>query len=133
MFEEIGGFIGYVIIVLYALTILNYFVKLINKKFREQIKKNVTFHKIFTKVMRFLIKQHKLFGVLTIAAILLHFYLQYNRIGLSITGVIAAGVMLLQVLLGIYGSKMKKRSHVWLIAHRSIAVLLAVTILIHIL
>ncbi|HWT76969.1 MAG TPA: hypothetical protein VN258_19895 [Mobilitalea sp.] len=133
MLENLGGFFGYLIILLYILTILNYFVKLINRKYKEQIKKNERFHQIFTKVMRFLVKQHKLFGLLTIVFILLHFLIQFNRFGLSITGAIAAGVMLLQVALGIYGSKAKKKSKAWLYVHRAIAVILAVTILIHIL
>jgi hypothetical protein len=130
---ELGEFLGFMIIVCYAMTILNYFVKFINRKYRDTLKKNENFYKVYTKVMKFIIKSHKLFGFLTIAFILFHFYIQFTRIELSITGVIAAGIMLLQVLLGVYGWKVKKKGRTWLYVHRSIAAVLLITILIHIL
>lgn len=132
MAGELGEFFGGFIIFLYALTVLNYIVKFINKKFRDKLVKNQKFYQLFLKLMKFIIKHHKLFGVLTVVFILLHFALQFIQYGLSITGVIAAFIMLLQVVLGIYGFKMKKRSKPWLIAHRLIAVLLLIVIIIHV-
>jgi uncharacterized membrane protein len=133
MFDDLGGFFGGIIVVLYFLSILNYVVKFINKKFRTKLMKNEKLYQAFTKFMKFIIKKHKLFGMLTVAFILLHFSIQFTRYGFSITGAIAATVLLLQVGLGIYGSKMKKRSKLWLNLHRSIAVLLLIVIGIHIL
>jgi len=52
--------------------------------------------------------------------------------GLSITGAVAASIEVLQILLGIYGSKVKKKGKYWLMAHRTIAVMLLIAILIHI-
>lgn len=130
---ELGELLGILIIVCYAVTVLNYFVKFIHRKYRETLKKNEGFYKVYTTVMKFLVKSHKVFGFLTIAFILLHFYIQFTYIELSITGLIAAGIMLLQVLLGIYGWKVKKKGRTWLYIHRSIAAVLLIAILIHIL
>ncbi len=93
--------------------------------------KNEKLYSAFTKIMKFIVKNHKIFGLLTIIFILLHFLIQFNLYGLRISGVIAAGIMLLQVGLGIYGSKAKKRGKAWLFLHRSIAVVLMIAIIVH--
>jgi len=131
MLYQLGGPLGIIIIVLYGLTILNYFVKLIFKNYRKQLSKYPKFLKIYTVVMKLIVKYHKLFGLLTILFLLAHFLLQFSIFGLSITGTIAAGTMLLQIALGIYGSKVKKRSKIWLYSHRSIAVMLLIAIVVH--
>jgi hypothetical protein len=115
MLNELGEFFGNIIIFLYILTVLNYFVKLINNKYRKIIVKN-----------------HKLFGYLTVIFILLHFAIQFSQHGLNNTGVIAAGILLLQVGIGIYGSKAKKRGRTWLMIHRTITVVLLIAIAVHI-
>lgn len=130
--KELGNFFGNIIIFLYVLTILNYVLKFINKKYSYLLKKNDKLHSIYIKIMKFIIKNHKLFGILTVFFILSHFYIQFTTKGLSITGIIAATIMFIQVLLGIYGSKTKNKNKTWLILHRSIAVILFIAILIHI-
>lgn len=131
MIGKLGEFFGELIVILYLLTILNYFVKLINRKYRNKIMQNKKLFSVFTKAMRFIVKNHKLFGLSTIIFILLHFFVQFSQYGLRISGVVAAGIMILQIGLGIYGSKVKKRGKVWLYLHRSIAVILAVAIMVH--
>ncbi|MCR3954820.1 MAG: hypothetical protein NUK57_00895 [Gudongella sp.] len=130
--EDFGEILGYAIIFFYSLTILNYIVKLANKKFKTQIRRNKTFADNYMKMMRFIVKNHRYFGFLAILFLLLHFSVQFLTHGLSITGIIAAAVMVLQVVLGIYGHKAKKRGKTWLTIHRSIAVLLLIAIAIHI-
>jgi hypothetical protein len=132
MFRELGGFFGNIIVILYLLTILNFFVKYINKNYRKVLMKNEKIYQAFTKLMKFTIKRHKLFGILTVVFILLHFILQFTQFGLNIPGVIAALIMFVQVGFGIYGSKKKKRGKSWLWAHRIIAVILMIAILIHV-
>jgi hypothetical protein len=132
MLKQLGEFMGTIIVILYSLTILNYIVKFINKKYRTQLMKNEVLYKYFMTLMKFVIQKHKLFGLLTILFILLHFTIQFNQYGLNIPGVIAACIMLLQVGLGIYGSITKKRSKPWLMVHRTIATVLLITIIIHV-
>ncbi|WP_320127452.1 hypothetical protein [uncultured Sphaerochaeta sp.] len=131
MQQEIGEFFGVLIIVLYVLTVLNFLVKWINKKYGPSMKTNEKGYALYKGFMRFIIKNHKLFGLLTIIFLLTHFFIQFNTYGISITGLVAAGILILQILLGIYGAKAKKKGKTWLIIHRSIAVILFITILIH--
>jgi hypothetical protein len=132
MLYQLGALFGYIIIVLYVFTILNFFFKLVFKKCRKQLAKNQSVYKLYTKLMKVFVKYHKWFGLLTILFILAHFFVQFTQLYLSIPGVIAAGTMILQIGLGIYGSKAKKRGKIWLISHRSIAVLLLIAIVVHI-
>jgi len=132
MIYEIGEFLGVTIIILYVLTVLNYVVKLINKKFRTVLKKNETVFKIFGFLMKIIVKNHRLFGIGTVVALLAHFAVQFSWYGVKITGAIAAFIMILQVGLGIYGFKTQKRGGLWLLTHRLISVALLIAILIHI-
>lgn len=81
--------------------------------------------------MKLIVKNHKLFGLLTILFILAHFFLQFSQYGLSVLGTIAAGAMILQIVHGIYGSKVKKRSKIWLVSHRALAAVILIAIVIH--
>lgn len=132
MIYQLGRLLGSAIVVLYGLTVMNYVVKFINKKFRNTLKKNPTFFKGYNIFVKIIVKNHPLFGLLTILVLLSHFLIQFNYYGLNISGAIAAGIMILQVALGIYGSKTKKRGGTWLTMHRTIAVILLIAILIHI-
>jgi hypothetical protein len=130
--EDLGEFLGGAIIFFYSLTILNYIVKFVNKKFKKQINKNKTFAANYMKFMRFIVKNHRYFGFLAVLFLALHFTIQFMAHGLSITGAFAASIMILQIFLGIYGFKVKKKGKYWLITHRTIAVMLLIAILIHI-
>jgi Cytochrome oxidase assembly protein. len=130
--EELGGFFGDLIILFYALAVLNFCFKYLNRNFRDKLKKNEDFYKVFMKILKIFVKYHRYFGGATIIMILVHFYLQFIRFGISVTGCFAAGIMILQILLGIYGQVKKPKGKVWIMLHRGIAVLLLITILIHI-
>lgn len=130
--EDLGEFLGGAIIALYTLTLLNFFVKWIHKKFRPLLKKNDLIYKAFSFVMKRIVKYHKWFGLSTILVLLLHFLVQFTLYGLSLTGALAASVLILQVLLGVYGQLKKKRGKLWLGLHRGVAVLLMATIYLHV-
>lgn len=133
MFGELGEFLGWLIIISFILTTLNYVVKVVNKKYGKMISKYPILKKGYGMFMKIIVRKHKLFGFLTIVFILTHFLLQFSKFGLSVTGLLAALVMLLQVLMGIYGAYIyKKRLGAWFIAHRLIAVILIFVIGIHI-
>ena len=129
---ELGEFLGFLVIFFYALALLNFCLKYLNRKWKEKLKKNEEFYKNYMKVLKFFMKYHMYFGGATILMILAHFFVQFSQYGLSITGCIAAGTMLLQICLGVYGQFKKSKGKVWLFIHRGIAVLLLVTILIHV-
>lgn len=132
MNETIGAFFGWVIVISYILTIMNYVMKAVNKKWGKVIRKNEKLKGPWQFLLTFVVKNHKLFGIITIIGILVHFYIQYNRWGFVISGVIAAGLMILQAGLGGYGFyKKKSRKGLWLIVHRIIALLLFVAIAYH--
>lgn len=130
--EDLGELLGGAIIFFYSLTILNYVVKFVNKKFKKQINKNKTFAANYMKFMRFIVKNHRYFGFLAVLFLVLHFLIQFTTYGLSITGAIAASIMILQIILGIYGFKVKKKGKSWLMIHRTVAAMILIAILIHI-
>ena len=128
-----GEFLGLLIILCYALTISKYILKLITKYFGERLSKYKKFYELYRKLNMFVTKYHKIFGLLTIIFILIHFIVQFSTIGLSITGLIAALLMLFQVILGIYGVITKKINNTWKLLHKIISLIILMAILIHIL
>lgn len=84
MFEEIGEFLGGLIIFFYSLTILNFVVKFILRKYGLKIKKYPKFHTFYLKLTKIIVRYHKLFGFLTIISILSHFLIQLTNERLSI-------------------------------------------------
>jgi len=130
--EETGEFFGTLTMLLYFLAILIYLVKFVNYNYSATLTKNPKLHNNFIKFMKFIVQRHKLFGVLTVSFLLLHFLIQFGRYGLNITGIIAAAIMLLQVGLGIYGDKALTRGGTWLSMHRIIAFLLLIAIGLHV-
>ncbi len=130
--RELGEFFGILIIVFYALTVLNYILKFLNKKFRFTSSKNETVAKVSKFLMKLIVRNHPIFGFIAIGLVLIHFAIQALTIEISITGIIAAAIMLTQILLGFYGKKYKPKKKGWLYVHRGIAILLVVAIIIHI-
>lgn len=127
-----GEFLGQLIIIFYILTISSFILVRINKNFKEYLIKNDKFYTLFKKVLKLIRKYHSLFGILTIVFLLLHFTVQFISRGLNLTGMLAASLLILQVMLGIYGKTFKKKFKNWIAIHRIIAVVLLIAILIHI-
>ena len=132
MVGSVGRLFGWIIVISYGLTVFNYFVKLINRRYGKQLSNYPKLKKALSKVTPFIVKNHKLFGLITIGAILVHFYIQFTRWGFIISGAMAAGLMVTQALLGAYGAyDNKKRKGLWFILHRTIAVILFIAIVNH--
>jgi hypothetical protein len=84
--------------------------------------------------MRFIIQYHRYFAIFTTMVLITHFIIQYQSWGFFVTGIIAGVLLMLQGFFGAYGMYVKKRkSGPWLYAHRTIAVLLLIAILFHVL
>jgi hypothetical protein len=131
--EELGKLFGALTIFFFTATILNYIVKFVNRKFGKEISKYPQFKKVWMTFMRILVKYHKYFGFATVASLLMHFAIQANFRWISTSGLIAAGVMLSQLLLGMYGAYIdKKRKGLWFVTHRMVSVALVVTIFLHV-
>lgn len=132
MVGSVGRFFGWIIVISYGLTILNYFVKLINRKFGKQLSNYPKLKKVLSKVTPFIVKNHKIFGLITLGGILVHFYIQFTRWGFIVSGALAAALMVFQGMLGAYGAFVnKKRKGLWFILHRTIAVILFIAIINH--
>lgn len=130
---ELGELFGTLTIFFFVATILNYIVKFVNRKFGKEIAKYPEFKKIWMKFMRILVKYHRYFGFATVASLLIHFLIQSNFKWISASGLIAAGVMLSQLLLGMYGAYIdKKRKGLWFVTHRMVSIALVVTIFLHV-
>lgn len=128
-----GEFFGLLIILFYGFAALNFCLKFLNRNYSNVLKKNENFYKIYLKLLKFFVKNHKYFGGTIILILLAHFILQFSRFGFNITGGIAASLMLMQIGLGLYGQYKKNKNKIWLVLHRGIAVLLLFAIFIHVL
>jgi hypothetical protein len=130
----LGRFLGWLIVTGYLLTVLDYFVKLINRKVISKKPPDSQVRKNYMVFMRIIVKYHRYFALGTTIILLVHFIVQYLVWGFYVTGLIAASILILQGCIGAYGTIVrKKKSGPWLYAHRTLAVLLPVAILIHIL
>ncbi|WP_243441447.1 hypothetical protein [Clostridium arbusti] len=83
--------------------------------------------------MKVIVKNHKLAGIITFIFLVLHFSISYISNRIKITGLIAATIMLIIVILGIYAKLNKKVKGTWLTVHRTLAFILIVAIIFHIL
>ncbi|MBR0576069.1 hypothetical protein KCG48_06905 [Proteiniclasticum sp. BAD-10] len=134
MSKELGGFFGWLIVISYGLTLLNYGVKFINRKYGKALGKYPWFKKYFPGLMKFIIQNHRYFGMATVVGIVGHFLIQYSRWGFVISGAVPAGLMLLQGFLGAYGTYVKKKKRgPWLVVHRTLAAVLFVAVVFHLL
>lgn len=133
MIKELGGLFGWSIFALYCISVLNYILKVINKNFKDIINKNENISRIYKMLMKIIIKYHKYFGGATLIFLLFHFIIEFTYRGLNITGAIAAILMIIELLLGVYGVYKKKRDGLWFYMHRIIAILLGISIVIHLL
>lgn len=131
---KLGNLMGWLTILLFAGTIANYVVKFISKKCGRQISASPAGQKTMRILMKVFVKNHRYFGFGSFIALLLHLILQLLNFGFSISGIIAAVLLIVQVILGIYATlKKKPRRGAWFITHRTIAVLLILGLAFHLL
>lgn len=131
---SIGRIFGWMIVTGYLLTVLNYVVKFVNRKWIMSMPKEAKGRIRYQAFMRFIVKNHRYFAIFTTLALITHFIIQYLSWGFYTSGLIAGGLMIIQGSLGGYGTYVKhKKSGPWLVVHRTIAVLLMLGILTHVL
>lgn len=131
---KLGAFLGWLAAILFAGTVANYIVKFMNKKWGKQIAASPAGKKAVSLLMKLFVRNHRYFGFGAFIALLLHFIVQFLNFGTSISGIIAAALLILQVVLGAYATvKKKPRKGIWFIVHRSLAVLILLGIAFHLL
>lgn len=132
--KDLIGVLGLVAAISFAVAILNYFVKYINKKYINKLgKEKKQIVDIYRKVMRIIIKNHKVAGTIAVISVLAHFVISFSNGRVSITGIIAAVIMILIFILGFYGAVINKNiKGNWLKVHRFIAFVLVVAIAVHV-
>lgn len=129
---ELGGLFGQLIIACYIFAMLNFAFKFINRNFGNKLKKYPKLYTYYLKLMKFFVKNHRYFGMAAIVFIFIHAYIQYNNYGVSITGFIAAIIMLLQIGFGMYAYHKKKNNKLWINLHKALAFVLLFAIIIHV-
>lgn len=132
--KELAGLFGWFTAIGFLLAVLNFFVKYINKKFIMKLSKEKTdIIKWYRKLMRFIVKNHRWFGIGATAFVLVHLIMQIFNGRISFTGLISSAIMIIVFLLGIYGYYIKKDNKAsWLKIHRILALILIITILLHV-
>jgi len=133
--KDLIELLGWVTVISFSFAMLNFLLKYINKKYINKLgpdkKQIVTFYR---KVMKVIIKYHKVAGTIAVFSVLTHFYIAFSSGRLSITGIIAALFMVTIFALGFYGAFINKNSKgKWLKVHRILALCLIIAIGIHIL
>jgi hypothetical protein len=132
---DLIGFLGWVTAISFGIAILNFFVKYINKKYISKLgkdKKQIV--DLYRKIMRIIVKNHKLVGTIAVVSVLIHFFIAFSANRIKITGIIAAAIMAILFLLGFYGAYINKNyKGMWLKVHRILAFSLIIAIIVHVL
>lgn len=130
--RELGNLMGSLTAILFTVAFLNRPVKAINRKYGKQIAKT-SFKATFQSLMKFLVKNHKLFGALAGASALVHAVMKYSVYGFVASGFLTLSLIVLQGALGGYGFRqMKGKPGVWLKVHRLIPYLVFLSIFNHV-
>ena len=132
---EFGKILGWLAVVGYSIALLSFFCKYINKKYINKLpieKRQIAVTYRF--VMKYVLKFHKIAGIIASISIAFHFYLMYNNYGLSLPGLTSAIVMWTVFGLGIYGYAINKNLRgSWVKFHRILAFILVLLIIFHVL
>ncbi len=132
MMKELGELFGWILVIALVGTILNFWLKIVNRRFSKKISDSPNAKKTIKVLMIIFVKNHRYFGFATVVLLLSHFFIQLTNIGLNVTGSIAAVILIVQVLLGIYAYvKKRPRKGLWFIVHRVLAILIILGIALH--
>lgn len=132
--RDLAGIIGWIVVWGFVFVMLNFVLKLINKKFISKLPPDKKkFVDNYRTVMKYVVKYHKLAGIMTSLIIIIHLVLMSIFVKVSITGLIAMALMFGIFFLGIYGAYINKNlKALWLKIHRGLAFLLVIAIIVHV-
>ena len=130
---EYGSLFGWLIITGLVLALMNFPVKAIYRKWISPMDKESRFKRAYSKMQKIIVKYHRFFAGFATLMLIIHLIIQLQFRWLSITGLIAAILLVINGFLGGYGHYIrKKKKSTWLYVHRSIAVLATLAIVFHI-
>ena len=130
--RDIGNLFGILTAVLFGIAVLNYFIKLVNRKWVMKLPKENKFKQSYSSVMKFLVKNHRFFGLGAAVLMVAHVVLQILFKWTSVTGIITAALAVVSVALGGIMFKAKKRTPAMLWAHRGAVIALTLAFLAHV-
>ena len=131
--ETLGSLLGWLTVASLILTLMNFPIKRINKAAVARLPKESGPRKRLGAVTRFITGNHRNLAVTTFMLLTAHIVLQIIYRWISLSGLIAAGLLLVNVSLGAYGQYIRKRKRsAWFYIHRTIAALVTVAVIVHI-
>lgn len=129
---QLGNLFGVLTAVLFGLAVLNYVVKFVNRKWVMKLPKESQFKKTYGACMKFLVKNHRFFGIGAAVLMVVHVVLQIVFKWVSVTGIVAAVLAVVTVGLGMRLFKAKKRTPAMLWAHRGAVIALICAMIAHV-
>ncbi|HNQ85060.1 MAG TPA: hypothetical protein PLT33_05770 [Deltaproteobacteria bacterium] len=126
--------LGWTVAGVCAAALMNFLLKQISREYLKTItEKNADFTASYRAFMRFMVRNHRYFGIAAGLLFLVHAGVVVASGVTSLTG-IAAGLLLLALTgLGLYGFYVRKNPRgVWIHMHRGTAFILALSVIIHV-
>lgn len=107
---ELGEVLGWITAACFIAAVLNYFVKRINKRWIMPLPKESSVRQLYQKLMKFVVKYHRYFGLAAGAVVLIHLLVQVTWKFPSVTGIAAGSLLAAAAILGavmLYGHRGK--------------------------
>jgi len=125
--------LGWTVAGVCAAALMNFLLKQISREYLKTItEKNADFTASYRAFMRFMVRNHRYFGIAAGLLFLVHAGVVVASGVTSLTG-IAAGLLLALTGLGLYGFYVRKNPRgVWIHMHRGTAFILALSVIIHV-
>ncbi|HON95573.1 MAG TPA: hypothetical protein PLP82_08715 [Deltaproteobacteria bacterium] len=126
--------LGWTVAGVCAAALMNFLLKQISREYLKTItEKNADFTASYRAFMRFMVRNHRYFGIAAGLLFLVHAGVVVASGVTSLTG-IAAGLLLMALTgLGLYGFYVRKNPRgVWIHMHRGTAFILALSVIIHV-
>lgn len=135
--SDIMKFFGTLAEILLIAAVFNYVIKGVNKKYRKEIMES-PFKDLFNFLMKFTVKNHKLFGIGAVVLGSIHGIYQLNATGFAfgIPFILAGSVTLNSIVIlaisGMFGFWVKKSKRgIWFYVHRTIAAVAVLALGLH--
>ena len=129
---ELGEFLGILTAITFGAAIMNFVIKFVNRKWIMKLPKENVWKQRYMTLMKFLVKNHRFFGLGAAALMVAHVVLQILFKWVSVTGIVTAGLAVVTVVLGIIMFKAKKRTPAMLWAHRGAVIALILSFIVHV-
>lgn len=136
MLEQIGKNLGWVVVWTFAFAIMLFIIRYINKNYMTQITNKLKGKKnyldIYRKTIGFIIKKHKMFGLIATGVVFIHLAIMWKYVEFSISGIIALVLMVLVAGVGVISTNLKKQKKAPLTkVHSGLALSLLIAIIVH--